>query len=91
MWRYREANNNPYHEEHAEFIASIREGRAVNEARQVAESSLTAIMGRETAYSGKMLEWEDALNSKQNLTPPKLELGPTPIPPVAMPGKYRLR
>jgi predicted dehydrogenase len=90
MWRYRDPNNNPYHLEHAEFVASIREGRALNEARQVAESTLTAIMGRETAYSGKMLEWDDALNSKQDLSPAKLELGPLPMPPVAMPGKYKL-
>jgi predicted dehydrogenase len=89
-WRYREANNNPYHQEHAEFIASIRAGRALNEARQVAESTLTAIMGRETAYSGQTLQWEDALHSKQDLSPAKLELGPLPTPPVAMPGKYRL-
>jgi hypothetical protein len=69
---------------------SIREGRALNEARQVAESTLTAIMGRETAYSGKMLEWDDALDSKQDLSPAKLEMGPLPMPPVAMPGKYKL-
>lgn len=90
MWRYREPKNNPYHLEHAEFITSIREGRALNEARQVAESSLTAIMGRETAYSGQALEWEYALNSKQDLSPAKLEMGPLPAPAVAMPGTYRV-
>ncbi len=90
MWRYREPNNNPYQQEHAEFIASIREGQGLNESRQVAESSLTAIMARESAYSGKGIEWEDALNSKQNLAPEKLELGPIPAPAVAMPGRYRL-
>ena len=31
MGRYRDPNNNPYHQEHTEFIASIREGRALNE------------------------------------------------------------
>lgn len=90
MWRYREPNNNPYHQEHAEFIASIREGRGLNEARQVAESTLTAIMGRETAYSAKMVEWDDALNAKQDLSPAKLELGPMPVPVVPRPGTYRL-
>ena len=47
-------------------------------------------MGRETAYSGKMLEADDALNSKQDLSLAKLEWGPLPTPPVAMPGDYRL-
>ena len=72
------------------MIRGIRTGQPLNEARQVAESTLMAIMGRETAYSGKMLEWDDALNSKQDLSPAKLELGPLPMPPVAMPGKYKL-
>jgi len=90
MWRYRDPNNNPYQQEHSEFIASIRAGLALNESRQVAESSLTAIVARESAYSGKGIEWEEALNSKQDLTAEKLELGPIPAPPVAMPGRYRL-
>ena len=89
-WRFTEKKNNPYHQEHAEMIRGIRTGQPLNEARQVAESTLMAIMGRETAYSGKMLEWDDALNSKQDLSPAKLELGPLPMPPVAMPGKYKL-
>ena len=76
--------------EHAELIRGIRTGQPLNEARQVAESTLMAIMGRESAYSGKMIEWDEALNSKQDLTPAKLEFGPMPTPPVAMPGKYRL-
>lgn len=89
-WRFTGKRNNPYHQEHAEMIHGIRTGQPLNEARQVAESTLMAIMGRETAYSGKMIEWEEALNSKQDLTPAKLELGPMPMPPVAMPGKYQL-
>lgn len=89
-WRFTEKRNNPYHQEHAELIHSIRTGQPLNEARQVAESTLMAIMGRETAYSGKLIEWDEALNSKQDLTPAALEFGPMPVPSVAMPGKYRL-
>jgi predicted dehydrogenase len=89
-WRYRGPNNSPYQTEHAEFIASIREGRPINEARQVAESTLTAIMGRESAYSAKIVEWDEALSAKQDLSPPKLEFGPTPTPPVPIPGQYRM-
>lgn len=72
------------------MIRGIRTGQPLNEACQVAESTLMAILGRETAYSGKMIAWEEALNSKQNLTPDKLEFGPMPMPAVAMPGKYQL-
>jgi predicted dehydrogenase len=89
-WRYREPRNNPYHQSHAEFIQSIRDGRALNEAREIAESTLTAIMGRESAYSALSIEWEDALHATQDLSPAKLELGPLPVAPVPMPGRYRM-
>ena len=32
-------------------------------------------MGRMSAYTGKAVTWDQALNSKQNLMPEKLELG----------------
>src|SRR5262249_43613592 len=39
-------HTNPYVQEHTDLIASIRSGRPINELQQVAESTLTAIMGR---------------------------------------------
>ena len=68
-WRYRNRDApNPYEEEHAALIRSIREGNPLNETVPVAEATLTAIMGRESAYSGKTITWEEALNSKQDFT-----------------------
>jgi len=89
QWRYRGERNNAYQLEHEEIIRSIREGNPVNEAIQVAESTLTAIMGREAAYSGRELTWEDLLKSNQDYSLAKYELGDMPMPPVAMPGKYK--
>ncbi|NIO01261.1 MAG: gfo/Idh/MocA family oxidoreductase, partial [Candidatus Latescibacteria bacterium] len=66
-WRFSGPRNNPYHQEHQDLINSIRSVQPINEARQLAESTLTAIMGREATYSGQIIEWEDALNSKQDL------------------------
>ena len=77
---------NPYVQEHADLIASIRRGTPLNEGRQVAESTLTAIMGREAAYTGQVIVWEELLASEQELVPPDLSLGPMPVAPVAMPG-----
>ncbi len=88
-WRLREERNNAYQLEHEELIKSIREGNPINEARQVAESSLTAIMGREAAYSGREVTWDDMMNSKQDFTLEKYVLGDMPVTPVAMPGKYK--
>ena len=61
----------------------------MNEAQAVAESTLTGIMGRESAYSGQSIEWDQALHSKMRLGPEQYEFGPYPVAPVAMPGKYR--
>jgi predicted dehydrogenase len=89
-WRFEGKVPNPYLQEHADLIRSIREGKPLNEGRQVAESSLTAIMGRMSAYTGQEVTWEQALNSRLDLAPKKLAFGPLPIEPVAMPGKTPL-
>ncbi len=88
-WRSRDDEGNAYQIEHEEIIKSIREGNPVNEARQVAESTLTAIMGREAAYSGREITWDDIMNSKQDFSLEEYALGEMPMPPVAMPGKYK--
>jgi len=75
-------------EEHTELIESIREHKPINEGKQVAESTMTVIMGRMSAYTGRALSWDWAMNaSKLDLTPPKYELGDLPVQPVAIPGK----
>jgi len=71
-------DTNPYHQEHEDLIASIRAGKPLNAARAVAESTLVGIMGREAAYTGQTIEWDDALNSNTRLGPEKYELGPLP-------------
>jgi myo-inositol 2-dehydrogenase / D-chiro-inositol 1-dehydrogenase len=87
-YQYEDKEINPYVQEHTDLIASIRAGKPLNEGRQVAESTLVAIMGRMSAYTGRDLQWSWAMNaSKLDLRPPKYEMGPLPVPPVAIPGK----
>jgi predicted dehydrogenase len=81
---------NPYVQEHVDLMTAIRSGKTVNEAQTVAESTLTAIMGRESAYCGQTIEWDEVLNSKTVLMPEKLEWGPAPKWEVAMPGQHKL-
>jgi predicted dehydrogenase len=90
LWRDRSSAPNPYQQEHVNLIASIREGKPINEAKNLAESTLTAIMGREAAYTGQTVEWEQALHSKMKLGPEKYEFGDAPFPKVPMPGDYIL-
>ncbi len=86
-WKFEGEAPSPYVQEHTDLINSIREGDPLNEARQIAHSSLTAIMGRMSAYTGQEITWDQALNSQENLMPEKLEFGPLPVAPVAVPGK----
>ena len=65
-------------------------GQPLNEGKRIAQSTLTAIMGRMSAYTGKTVTWEQAMESKLSLLPEKFELGSLPVPPVAVPGKTPL-
>ncbi len=86
-WRYDGDRNFPYQTEHDDLFKSIRSGQPLNEGQFVAESTLTAIMGRMATYSGKMVSWEQALNSELRLGPTKYEFGPLAVDPVAIPGE----
>ena len=88
-WRYQGQNTNPYEQEHLDLIASISEGKPLNEAQDIAESTMTGIIGREAAYSGRSVTWDAAMKSNTRLGPEKYDLGAYPVPPVAMPGKHR--
>ena len=78
-------------QEHTDLIASIRENKPLNEARPVAESTLTAIMGREAAYSGQSITWEQMLNSNVSRSPEKCDFEtPPPREEIPIPGKYKM-
>jgi predicted dehydrogenase len=89
-WRLDGKDNLPYVQEHADLIASIRNNQPINELKNVAESTMTAIMGRMAAYTGQAVAWEEALNSGEDLMPAKLEWGPLAVAPVAVPGRTKL-
>ena len=82
---------NPSVLQYKEMIDSIRNAKGINEGQQIAESTMTAILGRMSAYTGKTLEWDWALNeSKLDLSPEKMEFGDIPRRPVAVPGITKL-
>jgi predicted dehydrogenase len=88
-WRYRKKIGAPYQLEHADLISSIRVGEPINEAQNVAESTMTGIIGREACYSGREITWDQAMKSTTKLGPDKYEFGPFEVPPAARPGIYR--
>ncbi len=90
-WTYDGPQNDPCIQQHADQIDAIRNGKKLNEAKRIAESSLTAIIGRMSAYTGRALKWDWALKaSKLDLAPEKYQLGDLAMPKAAIPGKTQL-
>jgi len=84
-------HGDPYTQEHIDLIKAIMNNTELNEAKNVTDSTLTAIMGREAAYSGGEVEWDTILNNEFKYgpeqlykDPSKLQFGPfrTLMPPM---------
>jgi predicted dehydrogenase len=89
-WTFDGANNQMYQAEHEELFASIRGGKPINNGEYMAHSTLLAIMGRMAAYTGQQITWEMAINSKEDLSPPKWDWDvKLPDPPAAIPGETK--
>jgi myo-inositol 2-dehydrogenase/D-chiro-inositol 1-dehydrogenase len=89
--------DNGYVNEHRDLICAVLNDTPLNEAKQVADSTLTCIMGREAAYSGSGVEWDAMLNSKFAYGPEILYQDPSKMawgefrtltPP--MPGEHNI-
>jgi predicted dehydrogenase len=91
-WRFRPDKNNPpkdpYQQEHDDLFDAIRNDRPYSEAEHGAHSSLTAIMGRMATYSGKVVEWDAALNSTIDTMPKELAWDASPLVKPGADGMY---
>jgi hypothetical protein len=72
--------------EHVEFFAGIRSGKLINDGERAAHATLMSIMGRMATYTGRKITWDQAMNSKEDLTPPKYDWIDLPVAPVPVPG-----
>jgi myo-inositol 2-dehydrogenase / D-chiro-inositol 1-dehydrogenase len=68
----------PYDQEIINFVTAIRTNSPINEAQNLAESSLTGIMGRESAYTGLEKTWDEMMNSALRIGPTEYYLGDYP-------------
>ena len=83
-WQYKGENVNGQQQEHIDLIKSIRAGKPLNEGQQIAESTLTAIGARMSAYTGRSFSWKWLLNaSKLDLVPKELKAGAGIFHPIA--------
>ena len=78
--------------EHKVFLQSVRNGGRMNMIEPLVNSTLLAIAGRLSAYSGKKFKYDWMLSrSAENLVPEKMAWGvKVPLKPVPVPGKYEL-
>lgn len=81
----------PYVQEHIDLVKSITgEEPRRNEGHRTAYSTLTAIMGRMSAYTGKKITWDEALNADLNIVPELSWKASYPTGPVPSPGSHKL-
>jgi hypothetical protein len=78
----------PYDQEHIDLVTAIRTAKPINEAEKTAISTLTAIMGRISSYTGKLVTWDEMMNSDLKLGPKVFAFGPVDVPKtVPVPGE----
>ena len=69
-------------QEHINLVTAIRTGEQIVTAEETAKSTLSAIMGRTSAYTGKLVTWDEMMESDMQLGPDKIELGPVDLEAV---------
>jgi len=98
-WRWRDQCD-PYQIEHDKLFAAIRSGNPVNAGDYMADSTMIAIMGQFSCYTGLEVTWEQ-INASDFAYSPKPEechdgMEPPTVPgpngsyPVYVPGRTRL-
>jgi myo-inositol 2-dehydrogenase/D-chiro-inositol 1-dehydrogenase len=95
IWKYPKPDENstdltwkvkdPFVQEHINLVTAIRTGNTINDAEAQVNSTLTTIMGRISAYTGKDVTWEEVMNSDMYLGPKTYAFGPVPGIPETIP------
>ena len=76
----------PYDQEHIDLVTAIRTNQPINEAENTAKSTLMAILGRASAYTGADITWDEIFQSPLRLGPTEYSMGAYKLPatpPVA--------
>jgi predicted dehydrogenase len=89
IWGFSGEGGDMYQIEHNELFASIRSGKPINNGDYMCKSTMMAISGRMAAYTGKLLTWDEVMNSAEDLSPEQYDWIDLETPPVAIPGKTK--
>jgi len=100
IWSYEGPRHNGYQHEHDLLFDAIRNDKPYNETERCAYAAMTGILGRMAAESGRMITWEQAMDSDLVLAPGlenfTMDSEPPVTPdengqyPVAMPGRTKV-
>jgi predicted dehydrogenase len=95
-WKHQGTNQSPYRLEHERFFKAIRSGNPLNCGDYMARSTMVAILGQLSCYSGREVTWDQAMKSDFCLGPkpeqctwdmePPVKPDANGIYPVAIPG-----
>ncbi|MFT7484984.1 MAG: putative dehydrogenase [Candidatus Paceibacteria bacterium] len=86
-WSHRgEGPDDMYQNEHNALFAAIRKGEVIDNGDYMCESTMMAIMGRLSAYTGQTVTREQLLESKLDLAPASYEWGEIGAGEIAVPG-----
>ena len=99
-WSYTGEKLNGHQQEQHDLIEALMRGETYNEGVYGAHSTFTAILGREACYSGKIVKWDELLETGRDLAPGIDDLTlESDVPesarpdadgkyPIPVPGKY---
>jgi predicted dehydrogenase len=90
-WQFEGEAYDMYQREHDMLFASIRSGTPKNDDLNLGTSTLLALMGRDAAYSGQELTWDQALNSQVSLVPKPIDWkGKHEVAGLPIPGRTKV-
>ena len=92
-WKNTKRLNNMYQTQHDELFKAIREGKVIND-EFMTNSTMMAIWGRLSAYSGKTISYEEIVNSTEKVGPEIEDYSwdmNLDVQPIARPGHYKFK
>lgn len=99
-WRFKGPGNNPYLDEQAALIESVRNGKPINSGYHMARSTMSTVLGQLACYTGRPLTYDEVAKSDFQFAPaPDAASFDTPPPskpdatqnyPLPMPGNTKL-
>ena len=69
IWKFRGHAIDMYLSEHQFMFDSIRNGKAHNDGKMGAQSTMLGILGRESCYTGKAITWDEIMKSDLSYAP----------------------